>query len=122
MALRRSARGYLENLLRPIAPTVDRYGEVGTLCMTCGRRVDYEEMVEGLPGRDTYCRVLVRHHGAEEMRTFSFDSVEWDDRDLKRAMQAATWFAPTSDAVESPHAQVPAGLDISGIVLPSEKG
>lgn len=89
MTLRRTQLGYLANLIAPTAITPE-----GALCLTCGRVVDYEELVEGYPGESTFARVLVRHHGAEELRTFPFDSKEWDSDDLKRAMRAAKWFDP----------------------------
>ena len=57
------------------APSVESVR--GPVCMTCGRVVDSEELVEGypvdlergIPGT-MECKVLVRHHGAEELRTF----------------------------------------------------
>lgn len=90
MALRRRRTGYLQGLLAPIAGDI-----TGALCLTCGRIVDSESMVEGEPGKTTGCAVLVKHHGQEELRHFSFDSVEWDYRDLGRMMQGARFFDPT---------------------------
>lgn len=89
MALRRVVTKYLPGLLAPIT-----YDVTGALCLTCGRPIDSEEIVEGYPGRHPYSKVLVKHHGAEELRTFEFDSVEWDERDLKRQMQGARFFDP----------------------------
>lgn len=53
-------------------------------------------MVEERRGDHNFARVLVRCHGAEELRTFEFGSREWDGEDLKRAMQRCAWFDPTS--------------------------
>lgn len=66
----------------------------GPVCMTCGRIVDSESLVEGEPGRTTFARVLVKHHGAEELRTFEMDSIEWDERELASHMSRANWFDP----------------------------
>ncbi len=62
--------------------------------MTCGRRVDSELLVEGEPGKTTFAKVLAKHHGAEELRTFDMGSVEWDDYELKSHMMRANWFSP----------------------------
>ncbi len=81
----------------------------GATCLTCLRLVDYEELVEGYPGETPTCKVLVRCHGAEELRTFDMGSTNWDGRDLKRFMQSAEWFDPTQ------HNEAPVGkpADIS---------
>lgn len=69
----------------------------GCVCVTCGRLVDSESLVEGEPGwGKTWCKVLVKHHGAEELRTFDFGSTNWDSYDLKSAMMRANWFDPTA--------------------------
>lgn len=70
----------------------------GCLCMTCGRLVDLESLVEGEMGKTTYAKVLVRHHGAEELRTFDMGSVEWDAYELKSHMMRANWFDPRGGA------------------------
>lgn len=70
----------------------------GCICMTCGRLVDVESLVEGEPGKTTYARVLVKHHGAEELRTFGMGSVDWDGYELKSHMMRANWFDPRGDA------------------------
>lgn len=70
----------------------------GPVCMTCGRLVDSEMLVEGEPGKTTYAKVLVKHHGAEELRTFGMGSVEWDAYELKSHMMRANWFDPMGDA------------------------
>lgn len=66
----------------------------GPVCMTCGRLVDEEKLVEGYPGESPQARVLVRHHGAEELRTFDMGSTNWDARDLASMMQRTNWFDP----------------------------
>ena len=68
----------------------------GPVCMLCGRLVDSEEIVEGYPGESTTCRVLVKHHGAEELRTFQMGSSNWDEQDLASMMRRTNWFDPTS--------------------------
>jgi hypothetical protein len=70
-------------------------GLVGPRCQLCQQPVDREEVVEGVPGQHTWCEVLVRCHGAEEVKRFDFDSVEWDERDLMQAMSRARWFVPS---------------------------
>lgn len=91
MALRRSL-GALENLVQaPYAGSVR-----GAVCLTCGRLVDSEEIVEGYPGESVTCKVLVKHHGAEELRTFDMGSKDWDHTDLASYMQRTNWFDPFS--------------------------
>lgn len=68
----------------------------GPVCMTCGRLVDSEELVEGYPGETTFARVLVKHHGAEELRTFDMGSTNWDGQDLGSMMRRTNWFDPTA--------------------------
>lgn len=79
---------------RVLAPSV-RHAR-GPVCLTCGRLVDSEAVVDGEPGRTTWCKVLVKHHGAEEVRTFDMGSIEWDSYELKSHMMRANWFDPTS--------------------------
>ena len=67
----------------------------GPVCMTCGRLVDSETLVEGYPGETTFARMLVKHHGAEELATFDMGSTNWDERDLASLMQRRNWFDPT---------------------------
>lgn len=64
----------------------------GPTCLTCGRIVQEEQMVET---HKTGCRVLVRCHGDEELRTFDFGTEQWDHTHLRRAMQRMRWFDPT---------------------------
>jgi hypothetical protein len=81
----------------------------GATCLTCLRLVEQEEIVDGLEfaegawSRKEFCKVLVRCHGAEELRTFDMGSTNWDGADLKRFMQSAEWFDPTS------HNEAPVG-------------
>lgn len=65
------------------------------LCLTCGRPVDSEELVEGEEQVTTYAKVLFKHHGAEELCTFDFGSTNWDDHDLRQFMASVALFDPT---------------------------
>jgi hypothetical protein len=91
---------------RIIAPNVKSAS--GCVCMTCGRIVDSEQLVEGEPGKTTYAKVLVKHHGAEELRTFGMDSVEWDSYELASHMRRANWFDPRGDAGLGVRIEIPA--------------
>lgn len=80
----------------------------GPVCDLCNAVVDSEELVEGMPGWNSdpteaaaekpassrYAKVLVTHHGAEELHTFDFESVWWTAEDLRRRMQQRRWFSP----------------------------
>ena len=69
----------------------------GAYCMICNKPTEKEELVEEQRGAVNFARVLVRCHGAEELRTFEFGSSDWDyGLDLKRAMQRCAWFDPMS--------------------------
>ncbi len=70
----------------------------GPVCMTCGRLVTEEQLVEGYPGVSTFAKILVRHHGAEELRTFEMGSSNWDEKDLSQMMRGTNWFDPTREA------------------------
>lgn len=84
------------------APTVQ--SPRGCLCMTCGRLVDSEQVVEGYPlhgdngslnpDATTYAKVLVKHHGAEELRTFDMGSTNWDYADVAQMARRTNWFNP----------------------------
>ena len=91
MTLRRSTVG-LANLI--IVPHVQ--DARGAVCMTCGRLVDEETLVEGYPGQTTFFRYLVRHHGAEELRTFDTGSITWSLEDIPFYVRRTNWFDPTS--------------------------
>lgn len=72
----------------------------GCVCMTCGRLVDFEGVVEGYPADErsegsTWCKYLVKHHGAEELRTFDMGSTNWDYGDAAMMAQRTNWFDPT---------------------------
>jgi hypothetical protein len=118
MSLRRTSSGIVDAALladarekRGWAPAhADIYGPV---CDLCGAVVDSEELVEGQPGglgpdpngvmtetpaSSRFARVLVSHHGAEELHTFDFESIWWNAEDLKRRMQHRRWFCPLEDA------------------------
>lgn len=70
------------------------------LCQTCGRPCDSETLVEGRPGETDYARVLVKHHGSEELRTLHFGTRVWDFVTMGKYVQAAHWFDPTLDSGE----------------------
>lgn len=91
MALIKSHTSLEQRILSPAVQASS-----GPVCMTCGRIVDSEALVDGMPGRDTFAKVLVKHHGAEELRTFDMGSVEWDSYELKSHMMRANWFDPRS--------------------------
>lgn len=93
MSLRRS-RAVLGNLV--MAPYAGSCR--GAVCLTCGKLVDHEEIVEGYPGESETCRVLVRHHGAEELRTFDMGSRNWDYTDLASMMARTNWLSPFEEA------------------------
>ncbi len=76
------------------APAV--YNPRGALCLLCGRSTDSEGVVEGYPGETTWCKYLVGHHGAEELRTLHMGSVNWDYRDAAQMARRMNWFDPTS--------------------------
>lgn len=65
------------------------------VCMTCGRYVDYNGIVEGHPGESTRARYLVRHHGAEEACWFDMGSTNWDYADVEQMARRKNWFDPT---------------------------
>lgn len=77
-----------------LAPHVQ--SALGPVCLTCGRVVDDEALVEGYPGSTTFAKVLVKHHGAEELRTFDMGSSNWDAEDLASMMRRTNWFDPSS--------------------------
>jgi hypothetical protein len=74
------------------APSV--YNPRGALCLTCGRIVESEGVVEGYPGETTRARYLVGHHGAEEARWFDMGSTNWDYADVAQMARRCNWFDP----------------------------
>lgn len=79
------------------APTVQ--APRGSVCLTCGRLVDFEGVVEGYPAGDNdagtvWCKYLVKHHGAEELRTFEMGSTNWDYGDAAQMARRTNWFDP----------------------------
>jgi hypothetical protein len=79
----------LKALRRPTAPGY------APLCITCGRYLDSYSIVEGYPGESQVCKVLGKHHGSEELVSFSMGSREWDFEDLASMMRGHFWFSPT---------------------------
>jgi hypothetical protein len=133
MSLRKTRAGIARAAFMPLVrehyrlePShLDIYGPV---CDICNELVDSETIVEGYPGErgpgphgfgdgemlrladSETCKVLVRHHGAEELHIFDFESREWSPEDLRRRMQHRRWFSPLEDRGEvagSNFSQVP---------------
>ena len=42
-----------------------------------------------------YALVLVKHHGAEELRRYDMGSRNWDMQDVKQRMDKTQWFNPS---------------------------
>jgi predicted GH43/DUF377 family glycosyl hydrolase len=89
--LRRRNYGFWENLQSEVQPHAQ-----GHWCHTCGKLAGHIEIVEGMPGKDTHTKVLVRCHGAEELANYDMGSVEWDSEDLKRFIGRTKWFDPNA--------------------------
>ncbi len=78
----------------------------GPVCVLCNKVVDSESLVEGYPGAEDdqgritepagsdTCKVLVKHHGAEELMTFDMGSRLWGPSELAKWMQRHRWFDP----------------------------
>lgn len=64
------------------------------VCLTCGAYCEEWHLVEGEPDSTPFARVLVRHHGQEELRTFDMGTVCWDGDDLGKMIRSAEWFDP----------------------------
>lgn len=64
------------------------------VCMTCGRPVAVEELVDGEEGVTSYAKVLAKCHGEEELEIFEFGTKDWDWQDLKSARMRRNWFDP----------------------------
>ena len=89
MSLYKHNVGLLAGLIKPVVHAH------APLCTTCGRYLDGEAIVEGYPGQTTFCKVLGKHHGAEELVTFDMGSVEWSFEELQKQMRGHLWFDPT---------------------------
>lgn len=88
--LKRRKYDFLETILRPV-----QHYATYPQCKTCLCDIPHVELVEGLPGKTTYARVLVRCHGSEELSQFDFGSVEWDpSEELRKAIRQTVWFDP----------------------------
>ena len=94
MTLRRTSTSLAGLIRAPLAGSMR-----GAVCLTCGRLVDEEVRVEGCPGVTTTAKFLVRHHGAEELRSYDLGSTDWDDSDLAALVQKTSWFDPTADGM-----------------------
>lgn len=103
-------------MLRKTCLTLPRYIRsapkadlTGPRCALCDKVVDYEALVEGYPGVENLeqhviepaggetAKVLVRHHGAEEVCTFDMGSRNWGPTDLRKWMARKRWFDPLAD-------------------------
>lgn len=67
----------------------------GAYCMTCRKPADSEAIVDQRRGVRNGITVRVCCHGEEEIGIFEFGTQEWDDTDIKRAMQRRRWFDPS---------------------------
>lgn len=77
-----------------VAPSV--LDVTGARCVLCNHVVDVESLVEGEPGwGKPWCKVLVKHHGQEELATFDFGTIHWDHTDLRSYLNRKRWFDPT---------------------------
>lgn len=76
---------------RPLGAT-----STGAFCYRCRKATDSERIIEerrGLINNGVVIRVSC--HGAEEENFFPFGSSEWDERDIRRAVQRFVWFNPS---------------------------
>ena len=89
MTLRRTSTSLAGLIRAPLAGS-----NKGALCVLCGRIVNEEVHSGGEPGKTTWARFRVSHHGLDEERTFDMESVEWDHQDLAAMVQKTNWFAP----------------------------
>lgn len=98
MGLRKLLRGLVPALR---APVVMNYSKA-MRCDLCGVDVDSEEVVEylaGPTGAKIGAKVLVKHHGAEELASFDLGTEHWDHEDLARATRGHRWFAPETKSL-----------------------
>lgn len=77
--------GLLEGLTKDVQPGY------APICMTCGRYLDGEALVET---KGSVVKVLGKHHGAEELVSFDLGTEHWDHDDLAKMMRGHGWFAP----------------------------
>lgn len=104
MAYRRTSMNLDRYIITPPVPNIE-----GPMCVLCDKVVDLEELVEGYPGVETddgmvvepaggeTCKVRVRHHGQEEVRTLDFGSRLWGPMELQKWMKRVRWFNPLED-------------------------
>ncbi len=104
MSYRRTSINLDRFILSPHAGNI-----IGPVCMTCNKVVDSETLVEGYPGEENLAgmvtkmaggetaRVLVRHHGQEEVKTLDFGSREWGPMELAKWISRTRWFNPLDD-------------------------
>lgn len=89
--LRKQRIGEFESLLLPThqAKTLPLW----PTCMTCGAYADSMETVE--TGR-LYAKVLIKHHGQEQLVTVDFDAEGWTYQDLGKCLRALRLFDPNT--------------------------
>lgn len=59
----------------------------------------------------TWCEVMVKHHGAEEVKRFEFESRTWGWGDLRQMLKLVRWFDPV-DEEEQGRLVVPVGIQL----------
>lgn len=102
---------FKQDLFTPVCPSLT--GSHAPMCHTCLRDVDYEELVEA---GHNYAKVLVRHHGAEELHTFEFGRrMNWNTDEavdeLSSRMRRRQWFSPEEHMGGPAPEKDKAGLD-----------
>lgn len=107
----RPTHAFRQDLHAP--PVASLTGSLAPMCHTCLRDVDYEELVEAGP---RYAKVLVRHHGSEELHTFEFGrrmnwSTDEATDELSSRMRRRRWFDPTEHMGGPAPIKDDAGLD-----------
>jgi hypothetical protein len=81
--------------LRPLAQNA-----LGSFCCVCRGPVDSELIEEEFRGlTKNGVRIRAKCHGKEEIVAFEFGSMDWDEHDVKRAMQRIAWFHPSHQEV-----------------------
>ena len=93
-------------LIQHITSPVLAHTAIAPLCQTCGRYCDSFGLVEGEPGETdddglllksagtTFFKVLVTHHGSEELGEFDAGGRLWSWDDVNKFIQRRTWFDP----------------------------
>ncbi len=129
MGYRRTSLSITKGLKRRV-----RYDIQGSVCQRCERFnpdpdipmvVDWEGLTEESPqpgiedhnehvikdSSATWCEMRVKHHGAEEVRRFEFESRTWGWKDLRHLIKLVRWFDP-ADVEEDGRLVVPVKLQL----------